>query len=138
LRALFTFQEKLMNFIERLATILDVNAICVSNDAYICIEAEVIRVGIADDHTVVWYKTDVGPRFVQIGEADYLSYVEAVTALLPIATHRGQTISTDLLAVLSSAPDEVLHAFAEWAESYNPERYPSTREVWGWLNKSFG
>ena len=29
-------------------------------------------------------------------------------------------------------------AFAAWAGDSNPERYPSTREVWGWLNATWG
>jgi hypothetical protein len=71
-------------------------------------------------------------------QSTYLNYAQTFAALVPINVPYRDTVSTDLMAVLECAPDEVLAAFAAWAGDYNPERYPSQREVWGWLNHTYG
>ncbi len=42
------------------------------------------------------------------------------------------------LVVLECAPEEALVAYATWAGDFHPERYPSVRETWGWLNRQWG
>ena len=129
-----------MNFIERFApmsnlpaTVLEINP-----DKFAFLPEGAVSWSVQPDHTVVWYRDVSGTHFAQIGEADYQNYAQAFAALVPIDVPWGATISPDLMAVLSSAPDEVLAEFAAWAGDYNPERYPSTREVWGWLNHTYG
>ena len=129
-----------MNFIERFApmsnlpaTVLEINP-----DKFVFLPEGAVSWSVQPDHTVVWYQNRDGLHFAQIGEADYQNYAQAFAALVPIDVPWGATISTDLMAVLESAPNEVLVAFAAWAGDYNPERYPSTREVWGWLNHQWG
>ena len=131
-----------MNFIERFApmsnlpaTVLEINP-----DKFVFLPEGAVSWYVHDDHTVVWYKDCDKFRFVPVrpGGSEYLSYAQAFAALVPINISYGDTISPDLMAVLESAPDEVLATFADWAWHYNPERYPSTREVWGWLNHTYG
>ena len=129
-----------MNFIERFAPLsrLQATVLEIDSNTFVLLPEESVSWYVHDDHTVVWYKDGGKPRFVQVPQSTYLSYAQAFAVLLPIDVSYGDTISTDLVAVLEIAPDEVLTAFAAWAGDYNPERYPSQREVWGWLNANFG
>lgn len=129
-----------MNFIERFAPLsrLQATVLEIGPDTFALLPEESVSWQVHDDHTVVWYKDSDKPRFVQVGQDTYLSYAQAAAVLLPLDVSYGDTINTDLMAVLEIAPDEVLAAFAAWAGDYNPERYPSQREVWGWLNANFG
>ncbi len=97
-----------------------------------------ISCNLQDDHVVVWYKNEGedSPRFAQLGE--FVSYQQAATALLPIDLPWGTAVPQDLLAVLEVAPEEVLVAYATWAGDFHPERYPSVRETWRWLNGLWG
>ena len=128
-----------MNFIERFAPLsrLQVTMLEITPGSFAILPKNTVSWTVQEDHVVVWYKNRDGIHFAQIGQDTYLSYAQAFAALVPIDVPWG-AISPDLMAVLSSAPDEVLAAFADWAWHYNPERYPSTREVWGWLNSKFG
>ena len=129
-----------MNFIERFAPLsrLQATVLEIDGDTFALLPEGAVSWTVQDDHTVVWYKDGGKPRFVQVPQNTYLSYAQAFAVLLPLDVSYGDTISTDLMAVLECAPDEVLAAFAAWAGDYNPERYPSQREVWGWLNSKFG
>ena len=129
-----------MNFIERFAPLsrLQATVLEIDGDTFALLPEGAVSWTVQDDHTVVWYKDGDKFRFVQVGQDTYLSYAQAFAVLLPIDVSYGDTISTDLVAVLEIAPDEVLTAFAAWAGDYNPERYPSQREVWGWLNHTYG
>ena len=129
-----------MNFIERFAPMsnLPATVLEIDSNTFVLLPEESVSWYVHDDHTVVWYKDCDKFRFVQVGQSTYLSYAQAFAALVPIDVPWGATISPDLMAVLESAPDEVLATFADWAWHYNPERYPSTREVWGWLNHTYG
>ena len=129
-----------MNFIERFAPLsrLQATVLEIGPDTFALLPETAVSWQVHDDHTVVWYKDCDKFRFVQVGQSTYLSYAQAFAVLLPIGISYGDTISTDLMAVLESAPNEVLAAFAAWAGDYNPERYPSQREVWGWLNHTYG
>ena len=129
-----------MNFIERFAPLsrLQATVLEIGPDTFAILPEESVSWYVHDDHTVVWYKDCGEIRFVQMPQRAYLSYAQAFAALVPIGVSYGDTVSTDLMAVLESAPDEVLAAFAAWAGDYNPERYPSQREVWGWLNHTYG
>ena len=129
-----------MNFIERFAPLsrLQATVLEIGFDTFALLPETAVSWQVHDDHTVVWYKDGGKPRFVQVAQSTYLSSAQAFAVLLPIDVPYGDTINTDLMAVLEIAPDEVLAAFAAWAGDYNPERYPSQREVWGWLNANFG
>ena len=129
-----------MNFIERFAPLSNLQATVLelSPDSFAILPEGAVSWTVQEDHVVVWYKNRDGLHFAQIGQACYFSYAQAFAALVPIDVSYRDTISTDLMAVLESAPDEVLQAFAAWAGDYNPERYPSTREVWRWLNSTWG
>lgn len=129
-----------MNFIERFAPLsrLQATVLEIDSNTFALLPETAVSWQVHDDHTVVWYKDGGKPRFVQVGQSTYLSYAQAFAVLLPIDVSYGDTINTDLMAVLEIAPDEVLADFAAWAGDYNPERYPSQREVWGWLSANFG
>ena len=128
------------NFVERFAPLSSLQSTIVEfNDGRFIIAPEgMISCNLQDDHVVVWYKNpgEDLPRFAQMGE--FVDYRRVMTALLPINLPWGTAMPQDLLAVLEVAPDEVLMAYATWAGDYNPERYPSVRETWGWLNSQFG
>ena len=130
-----------MNFIERFAPLSNLQATVleITPDSFAILPEGAVSWTVQKDHVVVWYKDCGQLRFVQVPQNTYLSYAQAFAAILPVGgiSYR-DTISTDLMAVLESAPDEVLQAFAAWAGDSNPERYPSTREVWGWLNHTYG
>lgn len=130
-----------MNFIERFAPLsrLQATVLEIDSNTFAILPEGAVSWTVQEDHTVVWYKDCGQLRFVQVPQNTYLSYAQAFAAILPVGgiSYR-DTISTDLMAVLESAPDEVLAAFAAWAGDYSPERYPSTREVWGWLNHTYG
>lgn len=129
-----------MNFIERFAPLsrLQATVLEIDGDTFAILPEGAVSWTVQDDHTVVWYKDGDKFRFVQVGQDTYLSYAQAAAVLLPLDVSYGDTISPDLVAVLESAPVEVLQAFAEWAWDYNPERYPSVVETWGWLYSRFG
>ena len=128
------------NFVERFAPLssLQVTMVEITPDKFLVAPEGLISTNIQDDHVVVWYKKagEDLPRFAQLG--DFWSYRQAVAALLPIDLGWGHRIPRDLLAVLESAPQEVLEAFASWVRDFHPERYPSVRETWGWLNSQWG
>ena len=117
-----------MNFIERFAPLsrLQATVLELSPDSFAILLEGAVSWTVQEDHVVVWYKNRDGIHFAQIGQGTYLSYAQAFASLVPIDVPWGATISPDLMAVLSSAPDEVLAQFADWAGDYNPERYPST------------
>ena len=129
-----------MNFIERFAPLsrLQATVLEIDSNTFALLPETATSWQVQPDHTVVWYKFGVKFGLIQISPADYLNYAQAFSALVPIDVSYGDTINTDLMAVLEIAPDEVLAAFAAWAGDYNPERYPSQREVWGWLNHTYG
>ena len=129
-----------MNFIERFTPLsrLQATVLEIGPDTFAILPEESVSWQVHDDHTVVWYKDGGKPRFAQVPQSTYLSYAQAFATSVPINVPYGDTVSTDLMAVLEIAPDEVLDAFAAWAGDYNPERYPSQREVWGWLNHTYG
>ena len=128
------------NFVERFAPLSSLQSTIVEFDdgRFIIAPEGMISCNLQEDHVVVWYKNpgEDLPRFAQMGE--FVNYRQVMTALLPIDLPWGTAVPEDLLAVLESAPDEVLVAYATWAGDYNPERYPSQREVWGWLNHTYG
>ena len=129
-----------MNFIERFAPLsgLQATVLEIDSNTFAILPEGTVSWTVQEDHTVVWYQNQDGLHFAQIGQDAYLTYHQAFAALVPIDVPWAATVSPDLMAVLESAPDEVLQAFAAWAGDYNPERYPSTREVWGWLNHTYG
>ena len=129
-----------MNFIERFAPLSNLQATVLEIDSntFAILPEGAVSWTVQEDHTVVWYKDGDRFGFVQVGQDTYLSYAQAAAVLLPLDVSYGDTINTDLMAVLEIAPDEVLAQFAAWAVDYNPERYPSTREVWRWLNHTYG
>jgi hypothetical protein len=129
-----------MNFIERFAPLsrLQATVLEIDGDTFAILPETTVSWQVQPDHTVVWYRDGDQFRFVQVPQETYLTYAQTFAALVPIDVSYRDTLSTDLMAVLESAPNEVLAAFAAWAGDYNPERYPSTREVWGWLNQTFG
>ena len=130
-----------MNFIERFAPLARFQATMLEIDSntFVILPEGVEEWSIKSDHVVVWYESDVGdPKRAQIGQDEYLSYSQVVTALLPVEVPEGGTVPDDFMTVLESAPDDVLAQFAAWAGDYNPDRYPSVREAWGWLNSQFG
>ena len=129
-----------MNFIERFAPLsrLQATVLEIDSNTFAILPEGAVSWTVQKDHTLVWYKNRDGLHFAQVPQNTYLSYAQAFAALVPIDVSYRDTVSPDLMAVLESAPDEVLQAFAAWAGDYNPERYPSTREVWGWLNATWG
>jgi hypothetical protein len=129
-----------MNFIKRFAPLsrLQATVLEIDSNTFAILPEGAVSWTVHEDHTVVWYKSGDSLNFAQVPQDTYLSYAQVFAALLPIDVSYRDTISTDLMAVLESAPNEVLAAFAAWAGDYNPERYPSTRETWGWLNHTYG
>ena len=132
--------SNVFNFVERFAPLSSLQGTVVefNDDKFIIAPEGMISCNLQDDHVVVWYQNEGEdyPRFTQIGE--FVNYRQVMTALLPIDLPWGTAVPEDLLAVLESAPEEVLVAYATWAGDYNPERYPSVRETWGWLNRQWG
>ena len=128
------------NFVERFAPFssLEGTVVEIDQDKFLVAPENLISCSIQDDHVVVWYKNPGGglPRFAQLG--DFWSYRQVVAALLPIDLGWGHRIPRDLLAVLESAPQEVLEAFATWVRDFDTQRYPSVRETWEWLNRQWG
>ena len=128
------------NFVERFAPFSSLQMTIVEMDdgRFVMAPEGLISTNIQDDHVVVWYKNEGedSPRFAQLGE--FVNYRQAMTALLPIDLPWGTAVPQDLLAVLELAPEEVLVAYATWAGEFNPERYPSVRETWEWLNSQWG
>ena len=129
-----------MNFIERFAPLsrLQATVLEIDGDTFALLPEGAVSWIVQDDHTVVWYKDGDKFCFVQMPQSTYLNYAQTFAALVPLDVPYKDTISTDLMVVLESAPNEVLAQFAAWAGDYNPERYPSVRETWGWLNANFG
>ena len=128
------------NFVERFAPLSSLQGCVVEfdNGKFIIAPEGMISCNFQPDHIVVWYKNpgEDSPRFAQLGE--FVSYQQVATALLPIDLPWGTEFPADLLAVLESAPEEALVAYATWAGDFHPERYPSVRETWGWLNSQWG
>ena len=128
------------NFIERFVPLssLQGTIVEISPDRFIIAPEAMISCNFQPNHIVVWYKNEGedSPRFAQLGE--FVSYRQVATALLPIDLPWGTAVPADLLAVLESAPEEVLVAYATWAGDFHPERYPSVRETWEWLNAVWG
>lgn len=128
------------NFVERFAPLSSLQGTVVEfdNSRFIIAPEGTISCNLKDDHVVVWYKNpgEDLPRFAQM--ADFLSYRQIVAMLLPIDLPWGMLCPEDLLAVLECAPEEVLVAFATWAGELYPDRYPTTQEVWAWLNSHWG
>ena len=132
--------NNVFNFVARFCPLssLGGTVVEVTPDRFVLAPEDMLSCNFQDDHVVVWYK-ETGedfPRFLQLGE--FWSYKEVVAALLPIDLGWGTECPADLLAVLESAPQEVLEAFATWAGDFDPERYPSVRETWQWLNAMWG
>lgn len=132
--------ENRFNFVERFAPLSSLQGTVVefNPDKFIIAPEGMVSCNLQDDHVVVWYQNDGedSPRFTQIGE--FVDYQRVMTALLPIDLPLGTAVPKDLLAVLESAPEEVLVAYAIWAVGFSSERYPNVRETWGWLNSKFG
>ena len=128
------------NFVERFAPFSSLQMTIVEMDdgRFVMAPETLLSCNLQDDHVVVWYQNEgeTVPRFAQIGE--FVNYRQAMTALLPIDLPWGTAVPQDLLAVLELAPEEVLVAYATWAGEFNPERYPSVRETWEWLNSQWG
>ena len=128
------------NFIERFCPLssLQGTIVDIGPDRYVIAPEDLISCNIQNDHVVVWYKNpgEALPRFAQMGE--FVSYQQVATALLPIDLPWGTECPADLLAVLELAPEEVLAAYATWAGDFDPDRYPTTRETWAWLNALWG
>ena len=127
------------NFVERFAPLSSLQGTVVEFDdgSFVVAPEGLISCNIQDDHVVVWYKNEgEPPRFAQIGE--FATYQQVATAILPIDLPWGTAVPQDLLAVLESAPEEVLVAYATWAGDFHPDRYPSVRETWAWLNSQWG
>ena len=128
------------NFVERFAPLssLRMTVIEIDQDKFLVAPEGLISCNVQPDHAVVWYQNSGEdlPRFAQLGE--FVTYRQVMTALLPIDLPWGTAAPQDLLAVLECAPEEVLVAYAAWAGDFHPERYPSVRETWGWLNRQWG
>ena len=128
------------NFVERFAPLSSLQMTVVEFDLnkFIVAPEGLISCSLQDDHVVVWYKNpgEDYPRFAQMSE--FVTYRQVATALLPIDLPWGTAVPQDLLAVLESAPEEVLVAYATWAGDFDPDRYPSVRETWEWLNRQWG
>ena len=132
--------SNVFNFVERFAPLSSLQGTVVEVDPnkFLVAPENLISCNLQDDHVVVWYQNEGEdlPRFAQLG--DFWSYRQVVAALLPIDLGWGHRIPRDLLAVLESAPEQVLVAFATWVRDFHPERYPSVRETWEWLNRQWG
>ena len=132
--------ENRFNFVERFAPLSSLQMTIVElNDGRFIIAPEgMISCNLQDDHAVVWYQNEGEdlPRFAQMSE--FVTYRQVATALLPIDQPWGKECPADLLAVLESAPEEVLVAYVTWAGDFDTERYPSVRETWEWLNALWG
>ena len=132
--------NNVFNFVERFAPLSSLQMTVVEFDLnkFIVAPEGLISCSLQDDHVVVWYKNpgEDYPRFAQMSE--FVTYRQVATALLPIDLPWGTAVPQDLLAVLESAPEEVLVAYATWAGDFDPDRYPSVRETWEWLNRQWG
>ena len=132
--------ENRFNFVERFAPLssLQMTVVELDDGRFVLAPEGMISCNIQPDHAVVWYQNEGEdyPRFAQLGE--FVNYRQVATALLPIDLSWGTGCPADLLAVLESAPEEVLVAYAAWAGAFHPERYPSVRETWEWLNALWG
>ena len=132
--------ENRFNFVERFAPLssLQMTVVELDDGRFVMAPEGMISCNIQPDHAVVWYQNEGEdyPRFAQLGE--FVNYRQVATALLPIDLSWGTGCPADLLAVLESAPEEVLVAYATWAGDFHPERYPSVQETWGWLNRQWG
>ena len=132
--------NNVFNFVERFAPLSSLQMTIVEFDdgRFVMAPEGMISCNLQEDHVVVWYKNEGEdcPRFAQLGE--FVSYRQVATALLPIDLPWGTECPADLLAVLEVAPEEVLVAYATWAGDFDPYRYPSVRETWGWLNRQWG
>ena len=128
------------NFVERFAPLSSLQMTVVEFDdgRFIVAPEGMISCNIQPDHIVVWYKNEGEdlPRFAQLGE--FVNYRQVMTALLPIDLGWGTEFPADLLAVLECAPEEALVAYATWAGDFDPDRYPSVRETWEWMNGPWG
>ena len=132
--------NNVFNFVERFAPLSSLQMTIVEFDdgRFVLAPEGMISCNLQDDHVVVWYKNEgeTLPRFAQMGE--FVNYRQVATALLPIDLPWGTEFPADLLAVLEVAPEEVLVAYATWAGDFDPDRYPSVRETWQWLNGQWG
>ena len=132
--------ENRFNFVERFAPLssLQMTVVELDDGRFVLAPENLISCNIQPDHAVVWYQNEGEdyPRFAQLGE--FVNYRQVATALLPIDLPWGTECPADLLAVLEVAPEQVLVAYATWAGDFHPERYPSVRETWGWLNRQWG
>ena len=132
--------SNLFNFAERFAPLSSLQGTVVEfdNDRFIVAPEGMISCNLQEDHVVVWYHVpgEDRPRFAQMSE--FVDYRRVMTALLPVDLPWGTAVPQDLLAVLESAPEEVLMAYAAWAGDFDTDRYPSVLETWGWLNATFG
>ena len=132
--------ENRFNFVERFAPLssLQMTVVELDDGRFVMAPPELLSTNFQPDHVVVWYKNEGEdlPRFAQLGE--FVNYRQVMTALLPIDLPWGTEFPADLLAVLELAPQEVLEDYATWAGDFHPERYPSVRETWGWLNRQWG
>ena len=128
------------NFVERFAPLssLQMTVVELDDGRFVMAPPDLLSTNFQPDHVVVWYKNEGEdlPRFAQLGE--FVSYQQVATALLPIDLPWGTAVPADLLAVLELAPQEVLVAYATWAGDFDPDRYPSVQETWGWLNRQWG
>ena len=132
--------ENRFNFVERFAPLSSLQGTVVEfdNGKFLVAPENLISCNLQDDHVVVWYQNpgEDSPRFAQMGE--FVTYQQVATAILPIDLPWGTAVPQDLLAVLEVAPEQVLVAYATWAGDFDPDRYPSVRETWGWLNRQWG
>ena len=128
------------NFVERFAPLSSLQGTIVEfdNGKFLVAPENLISCNLQDDHVVVWYQNpgEDSPRFAQMGE--FVTYQQVATAILPIDLPWGTAVPQDLLAVLEVAPEQVLVAYATWAGDFDPDRYPSVRETWQWLNGHWG
>ena len=132
--------NNVFNFVERFAPLssLQMTIVELDDGRFVMAPENLISVNDQGDHVVVWYQNEGEdyPRFAQMGE--FVTYRQVATALLPIDLPWGEECPADLLAVLESAPEEALVAYATWAGDFDTERYPSVRETWEWLNRQWG
>ena len=132
--------ENSFNFVERFAPLssLQMTVVELDDGRFVLAPENLISCNIQPDHAVVWYQNEGEdyPRFAQLGE--FVNYRQVATALLPIDLPWGTECPADLLAVLEVAPEQVLVAYATWAGDFDPDRYPTTRETWAWLNRQWG
>ena len=108
--------ENRFNFVERFAPLssLQMTVVELDDGRFVMAPENLISCSIQPDHAVVWYQNEGEdyPRFAQLGE--FVNYRQVATALLPIDLSWGTGCPADLLAVLESAPEEVLVAYAAW------------------------